>query len=175
MYLKHQPPWPIPKAFRLAKNNKILSGIFEGTTINTPSMLCVEDALDTLNWVENIGGIEKLFNRSNTSLKHISNWIDNTPWVEFMNPDKTTRSNTGITFTIVEDWFLNKDNDKQREVIKKINLLLDEEKVANDINGYPKAPPSFRIWGGGTVEPEDIKNLLPWIDWAFYTVKNQYA
>ena len=171
----HQPPWPIPKAFRLAKNKNILSGIFEGTTINTPSMLCVEDALDTLNWVENIGGIEKLFNRSNTSLKYISNWIDNTPWAEFMNPDETIRSNTGITFTIVEDWFLNMDNDKQREVIKKINLLLDEEKVANDINGYPKAPPSFRIWGGGTVEPEDIKDLLPWMDWAFYTVKNQYA
>ena len=92
-----------------------------------------------------------------------------------MNPDETIRSNTGITFTIVEDWFLNMDNDKQREVIKKINLLLDEEKVANDINGYPKAPPSFRIWGGGTVEPENINSLLPWLDWAFYTVKNQYA
>ncbi len=92
-----------------------------------------------------------------------------------MNPDITTRSNTGITFTIVENWFLNMDNDKQREVMKKITSLLDEEKVAKDINGYPKAPPSFRIWGGGTVESEDIKKLLPWVDWAFYTVKNQYA
>ncbi len=171
----YQPIWPIPKAFRLAKNKKILSSIFEGSTINTPSMLCVEDALDALNWVENIGGLNKLFHRSDTSFKYISNWIDNTAWVKFLNPDENTRSNTSITFTIAEDWFVNMENDKKREVVKKINLLLEEEKVANDINGYPKAPPSFRIWGGGTVEPDDIKNLLPWMDWAFYTVKNQYA
>ena len=171
----HQPSWPIPKAFRFAKNKKILSGIFEGSTINTPSMLCVEDALDTLNWVDSLGGIVNLIKRSDQSLEYISNWISESKWAKFLTHDEKTRSNTAITFTIVEDWFLNMDNDKQREVIKKINLLLDEEKVANDINGYPKAPPSFRIWGGGTVEPEDIKDLLPWMDWAFYTVKNQYA
>ena len=138
-------------------------------------MLCVEDALDTLNWVDSLGGLNNLIKRSDQSLEHISNWISKSTWAKFLNHDEKTRSNTGITFTIVEDWFLNKDNDKQREVIKKINSLLDEEKVAKDINGYPKAPPSFRIWGGGTVEPEDIKDLLPWMDWAFYTVKNQYA
>ena len=167
----HQPPWPIPKTFRLAKNKKILSGIFEGTTINTPSMLCVEDALDTLNWVENIGGIKKLFQRSDTSLKYISDWIDNTPWVEFMNPDETTRSNTGITFQIKEDWFKKMNETNKRDLMSKITNNLTKVNVAYDIIGYPKAPPSFRIWGGGTVEPDDVNTLLPWIEWAYREAK----
>ena len=167
----HQPPWPVPKAFRLTENKKILSGIFAGNTINTPSMLCVEDVLDTLNWVEEIGGLKKLFERSNTSLKHISNWIDHTSWVEFMNPDKTTRSNTGITFQIKEDWFKQMDETNKRDLMSKITNILAKENVAYDINGYPKAPPSFRIWGGGTVEPDDILTLLPWIDWAYGETK----
>jgi phosphoserine aminotransferase len=167
----HQPPWPVPKAFRLTENKKILSGIFVGNTINTPSMLCVEDVLDTLNWVEEIGGLKKLFERSNTSLKYISNWIDHTSWVEFMNPDKTTRSNTGITFQIKEDWFREMDEINKRDLMSKITNILAKENVAYDINGYPKAPPSFRIWGGGTVEPDDVRTLLPWIDWAYGETK----
>ena len=167
----HQPPWPVPKAFRLTENKKILSGIFAGNTINTPSMLCVEDVLDTLNWVEEIGGLKKLFERSNTSLKHISNWIDHTSWVEFMNSDKTTRSNTGITFQIKEDWFKEMDETNKRDLMSKITNILAKENVAYDINGYPKAPPSFRIWGGGTVEPDDVRTLLPWIDWAYGETK----
>ena len=167
----HQPPWPVPKAFRLTENKKILSGIFAGNTINTPSMLCVEDVLDTLNWVEEIGGLKKLFERSNTSLKYISNWIDHTSWVEFMNPDKTTRSNTGITFQIKEDWFKEMDETNKRDLMSKITNILAKENVAYDINGYPKAPPSFRIWGGGTVEPDDVRTLLPWIDWAYGETK----
>ena len=167
----HQPPWPVPKAFRLTENKKILSGIFVGNTINTPSMLCVEDVLDTLNWVEKIGGLKKLFERSNTSLKYISNWIDHTSWVEFMNPDKTTRSNTGITFQIKEDWFKEMDETNKRDLMSKITNILAKENVAYDINGYPKAPPSFRIWGGGTVEPDDVRTLLPWIDWAYGETK----
>lgn len=167
----HQPPWPIPKTFRLTENKKILSGIFVGNTINTPSMLCVEDVLDTLNWVEEIGGLKKLFERSNTSLKYISNWIDHTSWVEFMNPDKTTRSNTGITFQIKEDWFKEMDETNKRDLMSKITNILAKENVAYDINGYPKAPPSFRIWGGGTVEPNDVRTLLPWIDWAYGETK----
>ena len=167
----HQPPWPVPKAFRLTENKKILSGIFAGNTINTPSMLCVEDVLDTLNWVEEIGGLKKLFERSNTSLKYISNWIDHTSWVEFMNPDKTTRSNTGITFQIKEDWFKQMDEKNKRDLMSKITNILAKENVAYDINGYPKAPPSFRVWGGGTVEPDDVSALLPWIDWAYQEIK----
>ena len=163
----YRPPWPIPKTFRLAENKKLISGIFKDTTINTPSMLCVEDVLDTLNWVEEIGGLEKLFDRSNSSLKFVSDWINKTPWVEFMNPNEKTRSNTGITFQIKEDWFQKMEENKKRDLMAKIINNLAKENVAYDINGYPKAPPSFRIWGGGTVEPEDINALLPWIDWAY--------
>ena len=163
----YRPPWPIPKTFRLAENKKLISGIFKDTTINTPSMLCVEDVLDTLNWVEEIGGLEKLFDRSNSSLKYVSDWINKTPWVEFMNPNEKTRSNTGITFQIKEDWFQKMEENKKRDLMAKITNNLAKENVAYDINGYPKAPPSFRIWGGGTVEPEDINALLPWIDWAY--------
>ena len=163
----YRPPWPIPKTFRLAENKKLISGIFKDTTINTPSMLCVEDVLDTLNWVEKIGGLDKLFERSLSSLKYVSDWINKTPWVEFMNPNEKTRSNTGITFQIKEDWFQKMEENKKRDLMTKITNNLAKENVAYDINGYPKAPPSFRIWGGGTVEPEDINALLPWIDWAY--------
>jgi len=161
------PNWPIPKAFRLVENKKLLKGIFEDTTINTPSMLCVEDVLDTLNWVEEIGGLKKLFERSNLSLKYVFDWIEKTPWVEFMNPDVLTRSNTGITFQIKDNAFKKMDEKNKRKLMAKIISLLSKEEVAFDINGYPKAPPSFRIWGGGTVEPENVQALLPWINWAY--------
>jgi len=171
----HQPPWPIPKAFRLAKNKKIISGIFEGATINTPSMLCVEDALDTLNWVEINGGLKYLFSRSNKSLEYISKWIEKTSWLEFMSSNYKTRSNTGITFHITEEWFKQIDETTQRDVMKKITTSLANENVAKDINGYPKAPPSFRVWGGGTVDPEDINILLPWIEWSYKEIKSHYV
>ena len=161
------PQWPIPKAFRLAENKKLISDIFEGNTINTPSMMCVEDILDTLEWVKGLGGIKELFKRSDKTLQYISEWINNNPSFEFMNQNEKTRSNTGITFLINYDWFKNSEETKQREIMNEIFELLYKENVAYDINGYPKAPPSFRIWGGGTVEPKDINALLPWIDWAY--------
>jgi phosphoserine aminotransferase len=168
-----KPTWPIPKAFKLAEKKNLISGIFEGVTINTPSMLCVEDILDTLKWVRDIGGLQELFKRSNTSLEHISKWIDKNDWVEFMNSNEETRSNTGITFQISESWFINREEADQRKIMKTITSLLAKENVAQDINGYPKAPPSFRVWGGGTVEPDDIKILLPWISWAYEKAKLQ--
>ena len=171
----YQPPWPIPKVFRIASKKKLISGIFEGNTINTPSMLCVEDAIDGLNWSEEIGGLDELFRRSNTSLSLIETWVQNIPWVDFLNADKQTRSNTGITFKIIEDWFVKKEEKQQRDIMKEITSLLTKENIAYDINGYPKAPPSFRVWGGGTVEPDNIKKLLPWIDWAYHQVKGNYA
>ena len=171
----YQPPWPIPKVFRIASKKKLISEIFEGNTINTPSMLCVEDAIDGLNWSEEIGGLDELFRRSNTSLSLIETWVQNISWVDFLNADKQTRSNTGITFKIVEDWFVKKEEKQQRDIMKEITSLLTKENIAYDINGYPKAPPSFRIWGGGTVEPDNIKNLLPWIDWAYHQVKGNFA
>ena len=171
----YQPPWPIPKVFRIASKKKLISGIFEGNTINTPSMLCVEDAIDGLNWSEEIGGLDELFMRSNTSLSLIETWVQNIPWVDFLNADKQTRSNTGITFKIIEDWFVKKEEKQQRDIMKEITSLLTKENIAYDINGYSKAPPSFRVWGGGTVEPDNIKKLLPWIDWAYHQVKGNYA
>ena len=165
------PKWPIPKAFRLTNNKKLVSGIFEGNTINTPSMLSVEDILDTLLWVERLGGLNELFKRSDRSLKYIADWIKNNPSFEFMNPNEQTRSNTGITFQIKENWFKNLDEAKQRKIMSEIVSLLAKEKIANDINGYPKAPPSFRVWGGGTVEPRNVEKLLPWIKWAVEEIK----
>ena len=171
----YQPSWPIPKAFRLAQKMELISGIFEGNTINTPSMICVEDAIDALNWAKKMGGLNSLIERSNKSFNFVSEWISKISWVDFMCPDPLTRSNTGITFKINEDWFTNMEDINQREVMKKITTKLTDENVANDINGYPKAPPSFRVWGGGTVEPEDIKTLLPWIEWAYSQVKSEYV
>ena len=171
----HQPSWPIPKVFRMALKKKFISGIFEGSTINTPSMLCVEDALDTLNWAKNLGGLNALIDRSNKSFKYIDNWINKTDWVDFLSKGLATRSNTSITFKINETWFLEKNEKEQREIMKEIISLLSDKNIAYDINGYPKAPPSFRIWGGGTVEPENVKKLLPWIDWAYNEVKLNYA
>ena len=168
------PIWPIPKAFRLAENKKLISDIFEGNTINTPSMMSVEDILDTLEWVKNLGGLEELFYRSDKSLQYISEWIENNSSFEFMNPNDKTRSNTGITFQIKENWFKNLEEERQRKIMSEIFTLLYKEKVAYDITGYPKAPPSFRVWGGGTVEPRDIQKLLPWIEWAVEEVKLQF-
>ena len=171
----HQPSWPIPKIFRMASKKKLISGIFEGSTINTPSMLCVEDALDALNWAKNLGGLGSLISRSNKSFAYINDWINESSWVEFLSKEPSTRSSTSITFKIKEKWFLEKEENDQRLIMKEIINLLTKEKVAYDINGYPKAPPSFRIWGGGTVEPENVNKLLPWIDWAYNEIKKNYA
>ena len=138
-------------------------------------MLCVEDAIDVLNWAEDIGGLEALIKRSEESFNNIDSWINETSWVEFLSKDPDLRSNTSITFKISESWFLEKDEKQKKEIMKEIISLLMKEKVAFDINGYAKAPPSFRVWGGGTVEPDNIKKLLPWIDWAYHQVRSNYA
>ena len=171
------PEWPIPKIFRIANNKKIIKGIFEGSTINTPSMICVEDALDGLIWAENNGGLEFLLETSTTSFDKVYNWIKENDWVTFLskNQNKEYLSNTGITFKICEDWYLSKNEDDQRMIVKQICKILLDENVAYDINGYPKAPPSFRIWAGGTVQPDNIELLLPWIKYAYYKVKESNA
>ena len=171
----YQPSWPIPKIFRIASKKKFTKSIFEGSTINTPSMLCVEDVLDALYWAKDLGGLNALIDRSNKSFKYIDNWINNSNWAEFLSKKPETRSNTSITFEINETWFVEKAEEEQRIIMKNIISLLAKENIAYDINGYPKAPPSFRIWGGGTVEPDNVKKLLPWIDWAYNKVKLNYA
>ena len=174
---EHTPKWPIPKLFRIADNKKIIKGIFEGSTINTPSMICVEDALDGLNWADENGGLEFLLETSKKSFDIIYNWIEKNNWVTFLSNSKSKEylSNTSITFKICEDWYLSKNEDDQKLVVKEICKILSEENIAYDINGYAKAPPSFRVWGGGTVEPHNIKLLLPWLEWAYIKVKGSYA
>ena len=172
-----KPSWPIPKVFRIANNNKVIKGIFEGSTINTPSMICVEDALDGLNWAEKNGGLNFLLDTSMHSFNLIYNWVQKNDWVTFLSENKSKEylSNTGITFKICEEWYLSKNEDEQRLIVKQICKILSEEDVAHDINGYAKAPPSFRIWAGGTVESLNIELLLPWLDWAYSEVRKSYA
>ena len=168
----YTPKWPIPKLFRLANKKKLTKGIFEGATINTPSMICVEDVLDSLNWVESVGGTDELIKISNENLKIVEDWVNNSDWIKFMCEDKNIRSSTSITLLIKDEWFSKFGEEEQRNVIKKIVSKLDKEGVAKDIIGYPKAPPSLRLWGGATVQNNDMKALLPWIDWAYHSVKN---
>ena len=168
----YTPKWPIPKLFKLANKKKIIKGVFEGATINTPSMICVEDVLDSLNWVESVGGTKELIKISNENLKIVESWVNNSDWIKFMCEDKNIRSSTSITLLIKDEWFNKFSEEEQRNVIKKIVSTLDKEGVAKDIIGYPKAPPSLRLWGGATVQNNDMKTLLPWIDWAYQSVKN---
>ncbi|RVU34182.1 phosphoserine transaminase [Hwanghaeella grinnelliae] len=165
----YTPPWPLPKLFRLTKGGELIEGVFKGETINTPSMLCVEDALDTLKWAESIGGARSLIGRSEANLAAIAAWVDQTPWVDFLPQDVANRSSTSICLVLTEESGLSED--VRAGVPKKMSVLLDEEGVAYDINGYRDAPPGLRIWGGATVETSDIEALLPWLDWAFETVK----
>ncbi len=173
----YTPDWPIPKIFRLSNKQKLITGIFEGSTINTPSMICVEDAIDSLNWVEEIGGLNVLIKNSTNSFNLINEWIIKNSWVDFLADSLETKylSNTSITFKIVADWYVNKDESDQRLIIKNICNLLSDNNIAYDINGYNKAPPSFRIWAGGTVLTKDVENLLPWIDWAYEQMRAKYA
>lgn len=165
----YTPPWPMPKIFRLTKGGELIEGVFKGETINTPSMLCVEDALDTLKWAESIGGAPTLVARSEANLAAVAAWVDQTPWVDFLPSDVTTRSCTSICLVLTEASGLSEE--ARAGVPKKMSVLLDEEGVAYDINGYRDAPPGLRIWGGATVETSDVEALLPWLDWSYETVK----
>ncbi len=163
----YTPPWPLPKIFRLTKGGKLNEGIFEGATINTPSMLCVEDYLDTLNWGISIGGLDALKARADANLAAVANWVEQTPWVDFLAEDTATRSNTGICLKIVDPQITGLEDARQAAFAKSIVSLLDLEGIAYDIGSYAKAPPGLRIWGAATVELSDIEALLPWLDWAF--------
>ncbi len=168
----YSPPWPLPKIFRMTKGGKLNEGIFEGSTINTPSMLCVEDYLDTLNWGKSIGGLDALMARADANLAAVANWVDETGWVDFLADDPATRSNTGICLKIVDPQINALDAAGQAAFAKSIVSLLDGEGVAYDIGSYAKAPPGIRIWGAATVELSDIEALLPWLDWAYAKQKS---
>jgi phosphoserine aminotransferase len=167
----HTPLWPMPKIFRLRENGKLLADLFEGSTINTPSMLCVEDALDGLAWAEREGGVPALIRRSEANLAAIAAWVERTPWVDFLARDPRTRSCTSICLQIADPWFRAQDAGARGKTIKSLVALLEKEGVALDVASYRDAPPGLRIWGGATVEREDIEALLPWLDWAWSEVR----
>ena len=168
----YQPERPLPKLFRLKKNGKLISGIFEGSTINTPSLLCVEDALDGLKWVDSIGGARGLAARSEKNLAAVSAWVERSEWVDFLAADPATRSCTSICLKIVDPWFAALGVEEQSAIEKRLVAMLAEEGAAWDIGSYAAAPPGLRIWGGGTVETSDLEALFPWLDWAFEETRN---
>jgi phosphoserine aminotransferase len=167
----HTPSWPLPKIFRLTKKGKVDRAIFEGDTINTPSMLCAEDALDGLKWAEELGGLSTLIERSESNLAAIAYWVESTAWVDFLAVDPATRSNTSVCLKIIDPWFMALSEPEQAQKIKELVQLLDKEGVAYDIASYRDAPPGLRIWAGATVERTDLEALLPWVDWAYEQVK----
>lgn len=163
----YNPPWPMPKLFRMTKKGKLDAELFEGSTINTPSMLCVEDILDALAWAEKIGGLPALIGRAEGNLAVVADWVGRTGWVDFLAREPKTRSCTSICLKIVDPWFLGLDEAARAAAVKKMVSLLDKEGVAYDAASYRDAPPGLRIWGGATVERADIEAVLPWLDWAF--------
>jgi phosphoserine aminotransferase len=167
----YQPAWPMPKLFRMTQKGKLIEGIFKGDTINTPSMLCVEDALDGLTWADSVGGLAGLMGRSAANLAAIAQWVESSDWAAFLAKQPETRSGTSICLKIVDGWFTGLSAEDQAKSAKKLAKLLEKQEVAYDIAAYRSAPPGLRIWGGATVETADIAALLPWLDWAFATVK----
>jgi phosphoserine aminotransferase len=167
----YSPPWPLPKIFRMTKGGKIAEGIFEGETINTPSMLALEDYLDALKWAEGVGGLDGLVARADGNLAVLDAFVRESSWAAFLAEDKTVRSNTSVCLKIVDPWFAGLSADAQADAAKKIASVLEKEKVAYDVAAYRSAPSGLRIWCGATVERADLEALMPWLDWAWAQVK----
>ena len=165
------PDRPLPKIFRLTKGGKLIEGVFAGETINTPSMLCVADAVDALDWMEGIGGLAATRARADANFAALQAWVDRTPWVENLAADPAARSNTSVCLKIVDPEIAALDEAAQRDFVKKLTKLLEAEGAALDIGGYRDAPPGLRVWCGSTVDTADIEALLPWLDWAFAAAK----
>ncbi len=169
------PPWPMPKLFRMTKAGKVSRDIFEGATINTPSMLCVEDYLDALKWAASIGGLAELRARADRNLAALAEWVERTPWVDFLAADPASRSNTSVCLKVVDPAVAALSPEGQADFAKKLASALEKEAVALDIGGYRDAPPGLRIWCGATVETDDLVALTPWLDWAFASVSAELA
>jgi len=168
----HLPAWPLPKVFRLTKGGKLNEGIFVGETINTPSMLCVEDVLDALSWADSIGGLDALVSRTQGNFSAITEWVAASEWTDFLATVPEIRSSTSVCLSFVEPWFEGLSKDEQATVPKKMAALLADEVVAYDIANYRDAPPGLRIWAGATVDRDDLVALMPWLDWAYAEVKS---
>ena len=170
----YSPSWPIPKIFRLTKNKKLIEGVFRGETLNTPSMLCVEDYIDALEWVKSIGGYQGTIKRADHNYSIIKKWVDQSNWVDFLCESEENLSNTSVCLKFSNN--LSELNEvDQRAFAKAIGKLLNDEKVAYDIVNHRSAPPGLRIWAGATVESDDIAKLLPWLDWAFNKINKSGA
>lgn len=169
----HTPAWPLPKIFRITKNGKLFDEPFEGKTLNTPSMIAVEDCLDALKWAENEGGLSALLKRSAANFKAACDWIDATDWCDHLANDPATRSNTSICFKVVDPWFLSLPEKEQLDIIKNVEKTLEADKIAYEVANHRDAPASFRIWGGATVETSDLAAVLPWIDYVYRTIKTE--
>ena len=167
----YRPPWPLPKLFRLTTDGKLNQDVFEGTTINTPSMLCVEDAIDSLRWAEEAGGVPALVARSEANLAAVAGWVGARPWIEFLAEAPESRSCTSICLKIVDPWFLGLEIDEQHAAVKRLVTLIAEAGAGYDLGSHRDAPPGLRVWGGATVARADLEALLPWLDWAFAEVR----
>jgi phosphoserine aminotransferase len=171
----YKPPWPMPKIFRMTKGGKLNEGIFVGETINTPSMLCVEDYLDALQWAKSIGGLKALQARADANAKAIADWVVRTPWIDFLTRDPGLRSNTSVCLKVVDPAVSRLPAEAQAEFVKGIAAILEKEGIAYDINAYRDAPPGLRIWCGSTVERSDVEALTLWLDWAYAKAKAALA
>ena len=171
----YQPSWPLPKLFRLTKGGKLIEGIFKGETINTPSMLAVEDALDGLRWAQGIGGLPALIERCERSLAAIAGWVERSTWAGFLAASPATRSPTSVCLAIRDSAFAALPEDRQQAFVKDMTGLLAEQQVAYDIQSYRDAPAGLRVWCGATVETSDVEALLPWLDWAFAATRARLA
>ena len=163
----YAPKWPIPKIFRLAKGGKLIEGIFQGETINTPSMLCVADYLDALAWAEGAGGLQGLRHRADANAAVLGVWVKRTPWIMSLTADPRTQSNTSFCLRFADPGVRGQSVEEQAALTKRMTALLEAEKVAHDIGHYRDAPPGLRIWTGSTVERSDLEALTPWLDWAY--------
>ncbi|MFV0279273.1 MAG: phosphoserine transaminase [Rhodoblastus sp.] len=167
----YKPAWPLPKIFRMTKGGKLIEGIFEGETINTPSMMCVEDYIDALQWAKSLGGLDGLVARADANAKAIADWKARTAWVDFLAARADIRSNTSVCLKVVDPAVTALPADQQAAFAKQLATLLEKEKVAYDIGAYRDAPPGLRIWCGATVEAADVEKLTAWLDWAFAQTK----
>ena len=171
----YTPPWPLPKIFRMTKGGKLNAGIFEGETINTPSMLCVEDYLDALNWAKSVGGLKALIARADANTKALADWKAKTPWVYFLAADPAIRSNTSVCLKVIDPAITALSPDAQADFAKKLVAAVEKEGAGYDFAHYRDAPADLRIWCGATVEAKDVEILTQWIDWAFAETKASLA
>ena len=167
----YTPPWPLPKIFRMTKKGRLDEALFQGATLNTVSLLCVEDLLDALAWAESCGGLLGLIARSEANLAVVAEWVAASDWCDFLAVDPATRSNTSICLKVVDPWATAQPDEAQAALAKSIAAAVEAAGAGYDIDSYRDAPPGLRIWGGATVESADIAALLPWLDWAYYSVK----